>query len=73
MSPSSSAMAEVSAVSVCSTWGVPLMFGRPVAGVFGLAATATVAALVRVSAASSSSVKVTCTLIVLPRSAKTRV
>ena len=27
-------MPEVSAVRVCSTWGVPLMVGRPVAGVF---------------------------------------
>ena len=42
-------------------------------GSVGTAATASVATLVRVSALSSSSVKVTCTLIVLPKSAKTRV
>ena len=41
-SPSSSAMPDVSAVSVSSTWAVPLMVGRPVAGVLGLAATAVV-------------------------------
>ena len=38
-----------------------------------VAATATVASLVSDSSLSASSVKVTCTLIVLPRSAKTRV
>ena len=42
-------MLETSAVSVSSTWAVPLMVGKPVAGVFGLEATAAVAALVRVS------------------------
>ena len=45
-----------------STCGVPLMAGRPVAAVFGLAATATVAALVRVSSFSASSVKLTRTI-----------
>ena len=66
VSPSSSSMAEVSAVSVSPTWGVPLMAGRPVASEFGLGATATVAALVRDSWLSASSVKLTFTWIVCP-------
>ena len=41
---------DVSTVSVRRTWGVPLMVGAPVGGLFGRGATATVAALVRVSA-----------------------
>ena len=49
-------MPEVSAVSVSSTWAVPLMVGRPVAGVLGRTATAAVAALVRVSSLPASSV-----------------
>ena len=66
-------MPDVSAVSVLSTWAVPLMVGRPVAGVLGLAATAVVAALVSVSSLSASSVKLTRTLMVLPLSAETSV
>ena len=66
-------MFDVSAVRVCSTWGVPLMVGAPVASRLGAAATSTVASLVSVSPLSSSSVKDTFTLMVLPWSAKTSV
>ena len=55
------------------TWPVPLMVGRPVAGVLGLEATAVVAALVSVSWLSAASVKLTLTLMVLPLSAETSV
>ena len=68
-SPSPSAMPLVSAVSVSPTWAVPLMVGAPVARLLGRAATAAVAALVRVSSLSASSVKLTRTLMVLPWSA----
>ena len=44
------------------------MVGAPVAALLGLAATVVVAALVRVSSFSASSVKVTLTLMVLPTS-----
>ena len=66
-------MPEVSAVNVSPTWAVPLMLGKPVAVVLALAATASVAALVRVSLFSASSVKETFTLIVLPWSASVSV
>ena len=49
VNPSWSSMGEVSAVRVSPTWGLPLMPGWPVASRIGAAATATVAALVRVS------------------------
>ena len=62
-------MLVVSAVSVSPTWAVPLIVGAPVTGEFGLAATASVAALVSVSPMPASSVKDTCTLTVLPSSA----
>ena len=71
--PSSSAMPDVSAVSISPTWAVPLMVGAPVAGRLGRASTSPVAALVKVSSLSASSVKLTFTLIVLPWSASTRV
>ena len=66
-------MPDVSAVNVSPTWAVPLMFGSPVAGVFGFASTAAVAALVSVSALPASSVKDTFTLMALPSSASARV
>ena len=66
-------MADVSAVRVSPTWGVPVMVGRPVGAVLALAATASVATLVRVSSFSASSVKVTFTLMVLPCSASVSV
>ena len=69
VSPSASAMAEVSAVSVSPTWAVPMIVGAPVAGLLGAASTAAVAALVNVSPLSASSVKDTRTLMVLPSSA----
>ena len=60
-------MAEVSAVSVSPTWGVPSMVGRPVGSEFGSAAiTASVAALVRVSLCPRSSVKETLTFMAKP-------
>ena len=52
-------MAVVPAVSVCPTCAVPVIVGAPVAGVFGAAETAAVAALVSVSALLASSVKLT--------------
>ena len=52
---------------------MPVIVGAPVAGVFGAAATAAVAALVSVSALLASSVKLTVTLIVVPWSAATSV
>ena len=63
------------AVSCLATWAVPLMVGRPVAGLsgWGAAATASVAALVSVVSFSASSVKATSTLMVLPSSPATRV
>ena len=61
-------MPETPAVSVSPTWAVPLMVGWPVAGVLGLAATVSVAALVSVSGLPASSVKDTRTLTVLPSS-----
>ena len=66
-------MAVVPAVSVCPTCAVPVIAGAPVAGVFGAAATATVAVLVSVSGLLASSVKLTFTLIVVPWSAATSV
>ena len=71
--PSASAMLDVSTHSVRRTWGVPLMVGAPVGELFGRGATATVAALVRLSALFASSVKETLTFMVLPSSASTRV
>ena len=65
-------MAEASTVSVRRTWGVPPMVGSPVAGLFGGGATATVAALVRLSWLFASSVKETLTFMVLPSSASTQ-
>ena len=85
LSPSASAMPDVSAVSVSPTWAVPLMVGAPVAGVLGVGAAATWhplilgAALGRhsVSLVTSSlpvsSVKPTCTLMALPSSVSARV
>ena len=61
-------MPDTSAVSVSPTWGVPVMAGRPVGSEFGLGATATVAALVRVSSLPASSVKSTRTWMVCPSS-----
>ena len=66
-------MPLVSAVSVSPTCTVPLMVGKPVGGLFGRAATAAIAALVRVSRLFASSAKDTLTLMVLPLSAGTRV
>ena len=66
-------MAAVPAVSVCPTCAVPVIVGAPVAGVFGAAATAAVAALVSVSGLLASSVKLTVTLTVVPWSAATSV
>ena len=60
-------------VSVCPTCAVPVIVGAPVAGVLAAAATAAVAVLVSVSGLLASSVKITFTLIVLPRSAPTSV
>ena len=58
----------MSAVKVSPTCAVPLMVGAPVAGLFGRASTVSVAALVSVSSLPASSVKVTRTLMILPRS-----
>ena len=66
-------MAVVPAVSVCPTCAVPVIVGAPVAGVFAAAETVAVAALVSVSVLLASSVKITVTLIVVPRSASTSV
>ena len=66
-------MPVVTAVSVSPTCAVPVIVGMPVAGLLAAAATVAVAALERVSGLPSSSVKLTFTLIVLPRSAATRV
>ena len=66
-------MPDVSAASVSPTWDVPLMAGAPVAGLLGRACTVAVAALLRVSSLPRSSVKLTCTLTVLPPSASTSV
>ena len=66
-------MLEMSAASVSPTWTVPLMVGCPVAGLLAFAATASVAALVTVSALPASSVKDTVTLMVLPSSASVSV
>ena len=66
-------MAVVTAVSVCPTCAAPVIAGAPVAGVLAAAATAAVAVLVSVSGLLASSVKITFTLIVLPRSAPTSV
>jgi hypothetical protein len=60
-------------VSVSPTWAVPLMVGAPVARELGLAATVSVATLVRDSWLSASSLKETRTLMVLPASAVTKV
>ena len=65
-------MPVVTAVSVSPTRAVPVIVGAPVAGVLA-AATVAVAALVRVSALLASSVKLTFTLIVVPKSAATSV
>ena len=73
VSPSASSTCEVSAVSVSPTCAVPLMVGAPVAGLFGLAATAAVVALVSVSSLPASSVKDTFTLMALPSSLSVRV
>ena len=59
-------MSEMEAVSVSPTCTVPLMVGRPVAGLLGLAATVAVAPLVSVSALFLSSVKDTRTWTVCP-------
>ena len=61
-------MFDVSAVRVCSTWGVPLMVGSPVAGLLACSAAATVsvATLVAVSEKPWSSVKETRTWTVCP-------
>ena len=72
-SPSWSAMPDVSAVRVSPTRAVPVIVGVPVAGLFGFAATASVAALVSVSALFASSVKDTVTLTALPSSDPARV
>ena len=66
--PSASAMPSVDAVSVSPACAVPEMVGAPVAGEFGRAATAAVAALVNSSLFPASSVKLTRTLIVAPTS-----
>ena len=66
-------MPEVLAVSVCPTCAVPLMAGDPVAGLLELSATDAVGELVRDSSLPSSSVKVTFTLMILPKSVDTRV
>ena len=66
-------MSVMSAVSVSPTCAVPLMVGKPVAGVLGRAATAAIAVLVRISSLFLSSVKVTRTLMALPSSESTRV
>ena len=66
-------MPEVSAVSVSPTCAVPLMMGCPVAGLLGLAFTASVATLVRLSACPLSSVKDTATVMTLPSSVSTSV
>ena len=66
-------MPEVATVRVSPTWAVPLMAGFPVAGLLGAAATAPVAAPVRVSEYPPLSVKATRTLMVRPTSADTRV
>ena len=70
-------MPEVSAVNVSPTWAVPVMTGAPVAGVLAccldVADTASVAALVNVSALPASSVKDTRTLMVFSASAKVSV
>ena len=58
---------------VSRTWAVPLMVGRPVAGLLAWAATASVASLVSDSWFSASSVKDTFTLMVLPWSASASV
>ena len=71
--PSSSVIEDVSAVSVCSTCGVPLMVGAPAAGVLALASTVQVAALVSDSSLPRSSVNETFTLMVWPWSASARV
>ena len=63
----------MTAVSVSSTRAVPVIVGAPVAGVLGAAATVAVAALVSVSGLLASSVKLTFTLIVVPKSAATSV
>ena len=73
VSPSSSMMAVVSAVSVCPTCAVPVIVGAPVARVLAAASTVSVAALVSLSALPASSVKLTVTLIVVPWSAVTSV
>ena len=65
-------MPLVTAVSVSSTRAVPVIVGAPVAGLLA-AATVAVAALVSVSGLLASSVKLTFTLIVVPRSAATSV
>ena len=77
-SPSASATAEVSAVSVSPTWAAPLMARAPVAGLLATCCwtaklTESVAALVRDSEYPPLSVKDTRTLTVLPSSAVTRV
>ena len=61
-------MADVSAVRVSPTWAVPVMVGAPVAGLLGVGAAASVAALVTVSSLPASSVKLTFTLMALPSS-----
>ena len=73
VSPSESSMFDMLAVNVSSTWGVPLMVGRPAAGLLGLASTVSVAALVSDSSLSASSVNETFTLMVRPWSASARV
>ena len=75
LSPSASLTPDVSAVSVSPTWIVPLMVGAPVAGLLGVdaAATASVAAVVRVSSLPASSVKDTSTLMALLSSLSVRV
>ena len=66
-------MPDVEAVSSSPTCGVPLIVGVPVAAVFSGGATASVAALVRLSSLPASSVKLTRTLSLSPSSAATGV
>ena len=65
----------VDAISVSPTCAVPVMEGAPVAGLLeaGAVTTESVAALVRVSSFSASSVKLTLTLMVSPTSSETNV
>ena len=71
--PSTSALVPTVAVSVWPTCAVPVIPGLPVAAVLAGRAMITDTLLVSVSALLASSVKLTLTLIVVPRSAVTGV